>query len=77
MCPLYFYTIKQAAERHGIEPAIRRWICAILDNKNISATLPGETLRASVARGCLQGGVFLSPLWTVFYGNSTVMAVIQ
>jgi hypothetical protein len=35
-------TIKQAAERHCIEPAIRRWICAILDSRNISAILSGE-----------------------------------
>jgi hypothetical protein len=29
-----FDTIKQAAERHGIEPAICKWICAILENRN-------------------------------------------
>lgn len=45
-------TIKQAAERHGIEPTICRWICAMLERRNIGATLSGETLGASVVRGC-------------------------
>jgi hypothetical protein len=56
-----FDIIKQAAERHGIKPTVCRWICAMLDSRNISAILSGETLRASAARGCPQGGV-LSPL---------------
>jgi hypothetical protein len=34
-----FDTIKQAAERHGIEPTICRWICAMLESRNVSATL--------------------------------------
>jgi hypothetical protein len=55
-----FETIKQAAERHGIEPAICRWICAMLESRNISATLAGETLRVSAARGFPQGGAFTS-----------------
>jgi hypothetical protein len=55
-----FDTIKQAAERHGIEPAVCRWICAMLESRNIS-TLSGETLGATIARGCQLGGV-LSPL---------------
>jgi hypothetical protein len=58
-------TIKQASERHGIEPAICRWICAMLDSRNISAILSGETLRASVARGCPQGGVLSPLLWSL------------
>jgi hypothetical protein len=45
-----FDIIKQAAERHGIEPAIYRWICAKLNSGNINAILSGETLRAS--QGC-------------------------
>jgi hypothetical protein len=47
-----FDTIKQAAEGHGIEPVICRWICVMLERRNISATLPGETLVAAAARGC-------------------------
>jgi hypothetical protein len=56
-----FNIIKQAAERHGTEPAICRWICAMLESRKISVTLSGKTLGASVARGCPQGRV-LSPL---------------
>jgi hypothetical protein len=38
-----FEIIKQAAEKHDIEPAICRWICAMLESRNIIATLSGET----------------------------------
>jgi hypothetical protein len=44
-----FDTIKQVAEKHGIEPAICRWICVMLGSRNIIATLSGETLGASAA----------------------------
>jgi hypothetical protein len=53
--------IKQAAENYGIEPSICRWICAMLERRNIIATLSRRTLGASVVRVCLQGSV-LSPL---------------
>jgi hypothetical protein len=56
-----FDIIKQTTERHGTEPAVCRWICAVLESRNISATFSGETLGAIAARGCPQGGV-LSPL---------------
>jgi hypothetical protein len=52
-----FDIIKQAAERYGIEPAVCRWICALLERRNISATLSGETLGVTAARGYPQGGV--------------------
>jgi hypothetical protein len=54
-------TIVQAAESHGTEPAVCRWICAMLKGRNIVSTLAGYTVRATVARGCPQGDV-LSPL---------------
>jgi hypothetical protein len=60
-------TIKQAAERHGIEPAICRWICAMLESRNIVATLAGGTMRATEARGWPQGGVPL--LWSLVVDN--------
>jgi hypothetical protein len=60
-----FDTIKQAAERHGIEPAICKWIYAMLDSKNINAILSGETLRANAARGCPQGSVLSPLLWSL------------
>jgi hypothetical protein len=56
-----FDIIKQAAERHGIEPAVCRWICTMLESRNISATLSGEALGANAAGRCPQRGV-LSPL---------------
>jgi hypothetical protein len=37
-----FNTIIQAAGRHGIEPAICRCIFAMLEKRNISATLSGD-----------------------------------
>jgi hypothetical protein len=42
---------KQAAERCGIESGIYRWICAMLESRNIIDTFLGETLGASVAGG--------------------------
>jgi hypothetical protein len=76
-----FNTIIQAAGRHGIEPAICRWICAMLESRNISAILSGETLGASTARGCPQEGV-LSPLMRILVVDdllwgTTVMGTIQ
>jgi hypothetical protein len=60
-----FDIIKQDAERHCIEPPVCRWICAMLESRNISTKLLGETLGATVARGCLQGGVPSSLLWSL------------
>jgi hypothetical protein len=60
-----FDIITQAAERHGTEPTICRWICSMLKSRNIVTTLSGETLRASMAKGCPQGGVLLPLLWSL------------
>jgi hypothetical protein len=64
-----FDMIKQAAERHGIEHAICRWICAMLDSRIISAILSGETLRVFAAKGCPQGGVLSPLLWSLVVDN--------
>jgi hypothetical protein len=37
----------------------------MLGSRKITATLPGETLEGSVARGCSQGGVLLPLLWSL------------
>jgi hypothetical protein len=37
----------------------------MLESKGIITTLSRETLRASVAKGCLQGGVLSSLLWSL------------
>jgi hypothetical protein len=60
-----FDIIKQAAEKHGIEPAICRWICAMLECRNIIATLSGDNLGASAVKGCPRGGVLLPLLWSL------------
>jgi hypothetical protein len=60
-----FDMIEQAAGNHGKEPAICRWIRAMLESRTIIATLSGETLRVSAAGGCPQGGVLLPLLWSL------------
>jgi hypothetical protein len=37
----------------------------MLESRNISATLLGETLGAAAARGCLQGGELSPLLWSL------------
>jgi hypothetical protein len=60
-----FDIIKQATERHGIDPTICGWICAMLESRNIKATLSGETLGVAAVRGCPQGGVLSPLLWSL------------
>jgi hypothetical protein len=37
----------------------------MLESRNVSATLSGETLRAATDRGCPQGGVLSPLLWSL------------
>jgi hypothetical protein len=60
-----FNTIIQAAGRHGIEPALCRSICTILERRNISAILSGQTRTVSATRGCPQGEVLSPLLWSL------------
>jgi hypothetical protein len=60
-----FDIIKQAAEKHGIDPTIFRWICGMLESRNIKATLSGENLGAATVRGSPQGGVLSPLLWSL------------
>jgi hypothetical protein len=71
-----FDTIIQAAGRHGIEPAICRWMCAKLENRNICATLSGETHYGVRREGCslLCCGAWS---WMILFGCSKIMAAIQ
>jgi hypothetical protein len=74
-----FDKIKQAVGKHGMEPAICRWISAMLESRTITATLSGETLSVQrlSAGGCALGlccGVWS---WTIFYGNSMIKGIIQ
>jgi retron-type reverse transcriptase len=61
--------IIEAAKRHGLEDTICRWINFMLGKRKIIATLAGETLEGSVARGCPQGGVLLPLLWSLVWMN--------
>jgi hypothetical protein len=57
--------IIEAAKRHGLEDIICQWINFMLGNRKIIATLAGETLERSVARGCPQGGILSPLLWSL------------
>jgi hypothetical protein len=76
-----FDTIKQAAERHGIEHAVCRWICAMLESRNISGILSGETLGRLQPEGvCREVYCRLccgAWPWTIFFGYLTIMAIRQ
>jgi hypothetical protein len=58
-----FHIITKAAKWHGFGDTICHWIGSMLVSRKITATLAGETLEGSVARGCLQGGVLSPLLW--------------
>jgi hypothetical protein len=56
--------IAKAADSHGVESTICRWICSMLGCRNITATLLGETVQGSVTRSV--HGKALSPLlWSL------------
>jgi hypothetical protein len=38
-----FDTLQQDADMHGTEPAICKWVCSMLESKNVITTLPEET----------------------------------
>jgi hypothetical protein len=74
-------TIEQAAERHGIEPTVCRWICAMLKSRNIVSTLAGDTVRVSLARDARREVYFhlCCGAWslTISSGNLIRRAIIQ
>jgi hypothetical protein len=41
----------------------------MLESRNIITTLSGEALRESMAKGCRQGDVLLSLLWSLVVDN--------
>jgi hypothetical protein len=61
-----FDTITKSAKQHGLGHTICRWIGSMLGSRKITATLAGETLEGSMARGCLQGGILSPLLWSLF-----------
>jgi hypothetical protein len=60
-----FDIITKAAKQHGLGDTICCWIGSMLGSRKITATLAGETLEGSVARGCPQGGVLSLLLWSL------------
>jgi hypothetical protein len=76
-----FNTIKQVAGRHGTEPAVCRWICTMLESRNISAILSGETVGAIAPEGVqrevccrLCCGAWS---WTIFFRDLTIITITQ
>lgn len=60
-----YHAIKAAADRHGIEPTICRWMDIMLNSRLIKSTLLGEELLATATKGCPQGGVLSPTLWSL------------
>jgi hypothetical protein len=60
-----FDIITKPAKWYGLADTICRWISSILGGTKITATLAGEILEGSVARGGIQGGVLLPLLWNL------------
>jgi hypothetical protein len=76
-----FNTIKQVSERHGIEPTVCRGLCAVLEGRNISFTLSGETL-GRLWPNCVRREVCCrlccgACSWTIFFREFTRMDIIQ
>jgi hypothetical protein len=69
-----FDIIKQAAERHGIELAVCRWIGAILESRNISATFSGETLGATTSQRVSAGRCAVASAVEPGHGRSSLGA---
>jgi hypothetical protein len=60
-----FDIITKAVKWHGLGDTICRWISSRLGSRKITATLAGENLERSVARGCPQGSILLPCLWNL------------
>jgi hypothetical protein len=60
-----FDLITKAAKQHRLGHMICHWNGSMVGSRKITATLAGETLEGSVARGCPQGGILLPLLWSL------------
>lgn len=54
--------IKQALERRGVDKTTTRWACNLLATRTVEAEVGNETIMASTAKGCPQGGSTVSTL---------------
>ncbi|CAL1681165.1 unnamed protein product [Lasius platythorax] len=57
--------IERAAERHGIDPTIRRWLRNMLSSRRLTICRGGLTVEAKATKGCQQGGVISPLLWNL------------
>jgi hypothetical protein len=64
-----FAAITEAAERHGVEPTIVRWIHTMLKNQKHHSHTVWTALEVSATRGCPQGGVLSPLLWSLVVGG--------
>ena len=58
-----FASITAAMEKRGLSPLVRNWVNDMLKSRTVITTLQGTTVRATVTRGCPQGGVLSPLLW--------------
>lgn len=56
-------SIRRAAERHGLDPTVIRWIGNMLSTRQLTVARGEGTVKVAVDRGCPQGGVLSPLLW--------------
>lgn len=56
-------SIMEALSRHHVNPMIRRWIGATLEDRIITSSLGGESKTKRITRGCPQGGILSAFYW--------------
>ena len=66
-----FNSIIRTARERGIEDTCCRWIGGMLKSRVVFTTMMDETLGASVAGGCPQGGVLSPLLWNLIVRRPT------
>lgn len=64
-----FESFEIAAEYHGIDPLLIRWILSMLQNRTLIANLKQKIVKMRPTKGCPQGGV-ISPLIWLLIANA-------
>jgi hypothetical protein len=60
-----FGSVDAASGEHGVVLTLRRWIDAMLRCRIVRVEINGSRVRVLVDRGCLQGGVLSTLLWSM------------
>ena len=68
-----FESMCVAAERHGLEPTLVRWVNSMLRSRKITADLNGSTHTIIANKGCPQGGVISPLLWSLVVNELLVL----